>query len=168
MRLIIIGVVLLLGPGCSRYRDPLFRVSAVTVGEMTDEALQLHFDLRLTNPNNDPLQLVQFDYTVSVEGRRVFQGRRAAEATLNVLVTRTLTIPAVVPYDRMGWVESGPPPTFGYRLSGTLLYLTPGELAETLLDTGLRRPKVRFAHAGEVVTMPGGDGTVLALPASDN
>ena len=45
------------------------------------------------------------------------------------------------------------PESFTYRLGGTLEYVTPGEIAEILLDTGLRRPKVIFAATGSVETV---------------
>ena len=46
------------------------------------------------------------------------------------------------------------PAEYAYDLSGTLLYVTPGELAEILLDTGLRKPKVRFRRQGVVAVPP--------------
>ena len=59
-------------------------------------------------------------------------------------------MPAVVPFKRAGW--TGPPAQFRYEITGTLLYVTPGEFAEILLDTGLRRPKASFTMSGIVGT----------------
>jgi hypothetical protein len=147
--------------GCSSIRPPGVRVSEVAVVERTEEALTLEFGLDLHNPNGEPLELISFDYHASVDGRRVFEGRWAAQATLAPRGSNRLTIPAVVRFDRADWESSGVPAEAQVAVSGRLLYLTPGALAEILLDTGVRRPRVRFSGRGQAsLAAPAADETV--------
>ncbi|UCD74663.1 MAG: LEA type 2 family protein [Phycisphaerales bacterium] len=136
--------------GCSVYRAPTIAVAGAEVIETTDEAMAIRFALDLTNLNDEALELLQFDYGLSVDGRRVYSGRRAAEATLRAGGEKRLFVPAVLRYDLMGWETGAQPPDIGYKLSGSLLYVTPGEIAEILLDTGVRKPRVRFSSAGRI------------------
>ena len=117
--------------------------------ESSDEALALGFEVELVNPNAAPLELDEFRYTVEIDGREVYAGRRAAGATLSAAGTRRLTLPAIVPYHRVGWT-AGPPPRVTYALRATLRYLTPSELAQRLFDAGVRRPKTSFADRGQI------------------
>ena len=146
---IVFGTVLLTA-GCTGFRSPAISVEKVAATRMTGEALALAIVMRLENPNNAPLELHEFRYTVSIDGTKVYAGRRAGGATLSANGTRQVTIPAVVNYDRIGWRAGGPPRTFNYALDGTLTYNAPSEIAQVLFDTGVRRPRVSFSKRGEV------------------
>ncbi|MEM7227801.1 MAG: hypothetical protein AAF432_03200 [Planctomycetota bacterium] len=137
--------------GCSRYRPPDIAVVDMRSVLITDEALQIDIDFELVNPNREPLELVHVDYRLDVDGRTVFQARRATRATLPSGQIYTATIPAVVPFDRANWIE-GMPSSAACSVHGSLMYVTPGALAEVLLDTGVRRPKVGFR--GERMIQP--------------
>ena len=143
-------IAISLATGCSAYRAPSVSVVESAVTDRTDEAIQLQFDLRLENPNDEPIELEEFRYAVNIDGRPVYEGRRAAQATLSRNGSATLQVPAVIRYDHVDWAPDSPPANAAYRLSGRLLYVTPGELAQTLLDLGVRRPKVGFNARGEV------------------
>ncbi|MHC4413906.1 MAG: LEA type 2 family protein [Planctomycetota bacterium] len=145
--LLVVGLLSL--PGCTRYRSPEISLARVMMTESGDEALALGFEVELANPNVAPLELDEFRYTVEIDGREVYAGRRAAGATLSAAQTRRLTIPAVVPYHRMGWT-AGPPPQVTYALRGALRYRTPSELAQQLFDAGVRRPRTSFGGRGQV------------------
>jgi hypothetical protein len=132
--------------GCSAYRPPTLEIAGVTVAERSPEATRVDFEVELTNPNDEPLELRTFTYTLNVDGHTVFNGRRSAEATLARKSTRRIVLPAVITTD----AAVGPGPEYRYQLRGSLLYITPGELAEILLDTGLRKPRVRFSREGVV------------------
>lgn len=136
--------------GCSGYRDPSIVLSDARVLESTDEALTLRFTMDLTNPNDDPLKLVQFEYDLMVDGVKVYSGMRAAEATLASNSERQMHIPAVVLLDDLGWTPTALPPAAGYSIRGSVEYVTPGEIAQILFDTGVRTPQANFRGAGEV------------------
>ncbi len=151
MRFLLILVVVLsvaLSAGCSAYRAPTITVIGAELTERSAEADVWAVELRMENANAEPLELLEFDYRFEVDGRTVYEGRRAAEATLSMRGTKTITLPAVVRYDRCS--EAAARVLAGHRwsLRGSLLYVTPGEIAEVLLDTGVRTPSVGFAGDG--------------------
>lgn len=140
---------LLIG-GCSGYRAPLIQLTSVTMTEESEEASVFTFELELQNPNLEPIELREFQYRLTLNGQEVYVGRRAASTTLHSEALQTIELPAVVRYQLLGWTRSDRPQTLSYELRGTLLYVTPGELAEILLDIGVRRPKVTFAKVGRL------------------
>ena len=111
--------------GCG-HRSPGVTVGAVTLGDSSDEALVLQFQLDLVNRGSEPLRLREFRYQLWVDGKPVFQGRRTAEATLGAGATRRMGVPAVLRYDRMGWTATDRPAEIPYTMSGSLLYISPG------------------------------------------
>lgn len=143
-------VTLLLATGCSAYKAPKVRVGDATVVEIAEEALRLDILLELENPNIEPLDLRRVNYTLVVDGRAVYQGKRAAQATLSRAGKRTLTVPGVVRYDRVDWTPGTRPAEVDWSIRGELVYITPGELAEILLDTKLREPTASFSGKGRV------------------
>ena len=142
-------LILFLG-GCSSYRPPSIQLMGVTIAEESDEAITLSFELELQNPNTEPIELREFRYEVSLNGQVVYSGRRAAGTTLHSRSVQHLNLPGVARYELLGWTRQTRPRIVDYQLSGTLLYLTPGELAEILLDTGVRRPTVNFSQVGQL------------------
>ena len=143
--------------GCTVYRDPSVSVVGVVVTETADGLLGLDFSLVLENPNQQPLALHEFNYTVAVDGAVAYRGRWAASATLPASGVRRLTIPAVVRYDQVGRTASSDTSKPRYDLAGYLLYLAPGDIAEILFDTGVRKPKASFAAQGILDLTPPDD-----------
>jgi LEA14-like dessication related protein len=113
------------------------------VGDRGPEAVQLVFDVRLANPNTRTLELEELTYTLSIDGRRVFEGRRAAGCNLASVGEQQITVPAVVPAAAVEGAST-------CALRGSLRYRTPGQLAQRLFDTGVRRPRTRFRYDGPV------------------
>lgn len=122
-------------------------LTGASLGETSDAAATINLALRLQNPNNDPLELLEFDYRVDVDGKRVYSGKRAAQMTLARLATRDVVLPAVVPFDVVGggWGAGAAPPSANVRVQGTLRYIAPGAIEQTLFDTGVRRPSASFS-----------------------
>jgi hypothetical protein len=137
-------------PGCSTLRPPRVAVGEAELTQRSDEAVRFDIDLDLANPNIEPLELRRLTYTVTVNGVRAFQGRRAAEATLSSEGGKSLTIPAVIRFDRMGWEPGAYPDEVDWSVRGRLMYVTPGAIAEILLDSGVRKPRVGFRGSGRV------------------
>jgi hypothetical protein len=135
--------------GCSG-PAPTVQLIGGTAGETTAEATRLDFELRLANPDAEPLSLRTFEYELHVDGRRVYRGKHSAQATLSRGADRTMHIPAVIPHDQAGWAESGLPASIRYELHGALLYLSRDRIAEILFDARLRRPRVGFSGSGEI------------------
>ncbi len=148
MRCMGLLIILLAPSGCAA--PPVFALREVRVVEATPQALGLDFVLELNNPNRDPLSLYEFGYSLTVEGRPIYQGRRSAEATLGAGAGRRLSLPAVIVRDRLPPETSGPR---RYTLSGKLLYRGQSDLERLLFDIGLRRPKARFSERG-LINLP--------------
>ena len=140
--------------GCSLHSDPTIEVTGVALNERSDEALAFDVTLQMSNRNNVALELLDFDYVFAVDGKRVFHGRRSAEATLGATSDHMVTIPVVVRYDQVDWQQM-PPESFEYSLRGHVRYITPGQLAELLDDLGVRRPRAGFANRGRVIVNDG-------------
>ncbi|MHC5003485.1 MAG: hypothetical protein ACYTJ0_10210 [Planctomycetota bacterium] len=135
--------------GCRSADDPSVRVVGASMVEQTDEAVRLAIDLELSNPSGEPVKMLEFNYTVGAAGRTAFSGRRAALVAVDRFGSRIVTVPAIVPFERVGWAD-GPPESFDFSVSGSLLYLLPGALNRTLMEIGLRRPRVSFQGRGTV------------------
>jgi hypothetical protein len=136
--------------GCFGYRPPSIAVGEMVFVEETPEALRLDIALDLANPNDEPLELLEFEYALSIDGTRLFRARRSAEATLSASGRKRLMLPAVVRLDRAPWPEGVRPAEAAWSIRGSVLYVTPGALAEALLDTGVRKPRASFGGSGRV------------------
>ncbi len=146
----IVGAVLcgawaLAGGACSSYQDPNLRVTDVAVRSRSAEAMVVEFTVVAENPNEVPLPLKQLTYTVSVDGKPVFSGLRSPETTLRRFGTQELKFPAVIagtdaPAAGSAWC----------RVSGEMAYTTPGELAQVLFESDVRRPTVGFVDERSV------------------
>ncbi len=139
-------------PACSAYEDPGFQVIAVQETDRTEDAAVLTFTISARNRNEVPIPLREAVYTLELDGQTVFTGQRSAEATIRRFGAQTFELPAVVPaavfdLSRLG-SPGGDRPDLPYRLTGAVEYQTPGELADVLFDTGVRRPRAPIDLSG--------------------
>lgn len=147
IRLVLVAPLALLA-ACTSYRAPAFTVVDVRQTERTAQGVAMLFTLDAKNDNDVGLPLRDVTYTVELGGKRVFSGTRSGESTLRRLGTQQVTLPAVV-----NLASSDSPPVTGrvpYRISGSVTYITPGQIAEILFDTGVRVPTAGFSGNGEV------------------
>jgi LEA14-like dessication related protein len=152
--------------GCENRQPPQITLGEASVTQVTSEAVAFDVPVDMINPNLKELELQEFRYTVSVDGRQVFQGRRSAEASLPAEGGKRVRIPGVVRFDQMNWPvppQGSPPEQASYRVSGTLTYIVPGALAEILFDTGVRRPRAGFSGEGVLALM-----APIPPPATDS
>jgi LEA14-like dessication related protein len=147
-RTAMLALFLSLAGGCSNSQSPQIQVQSATIVQTTDDALVVAFDVLLSNPNSKPLELIEFNYVLHVDDAAVYSGRRDAQTTLPARGQWTLTIPAVVPFSDVPWDIASMPDQARYEMHGTLLYISPGALAEVLMDAGLYRPTTGFGAAG--------------------
>lgn len=145
------ALVLLLGllaGGCG-YSAPKLSVSEAHATERTPDGLAMVFTIEARNDNTDALPLRNVEYSLELNGKRVFSGTRSAEATIRRLGTQSFSLPAVVNLPANPGFESLSGPA-QYRLVGSVQYVTPGQLAEVLFDAGVRVPKVGFSGDGQI------------------
>lgn len=141
---ILLAVPLTILGGCSSYKAPRLSVTDALVNERTPEGVRIEFAIDAVNPNDVPIPLETIRYRLTLDGRTVFSGERAAMATIARSGTAQLTLPAVIPAsDTAGLVGEKP-----YRLSGEIVYVTPGEIAQILFDYKIRRPTAGFSDRG--------------------
>lgn len=134
--------------GCGTYAAPKLDVERARVVESSPAGKVIQFELSAENVNAEALPLRDVRYDVFVDGAKVFEGRRSAEATLRAFGTQTLVLPATVAAGTA--LPSG---NANVEIRGELVYQTPGIFADILFDNELRTPTVSF------------DGTTtLALP----
>lgn len=139
------------GAGCESYAPPQLTVTGAQAGERTPDGVSMIFTIDARNDNDVPLPLRDVVYTVDVDGQRVFEGTRSPEATLRRAGTQQIRLPAVVNLTSTpGVAADAMRGASRFRLSGTMRYITPGQLAEVLFDTGVRVPSVSFSGEGEV------------------
>ena len=143
----VLACVVLAICGCTSYKAPKLTVVDVRRTEITDDAIVVRFLIDAQNLNDVEIPLRDATYSLSLDGRRVFEGKRSAQTTLHRNGTQRIELPVVIPIPR-----DGPAPTGiqKYVLTGRLVYVTPGEIAELLFDSNLRRPTVRFSDRGTV------------------
>ena len=134
--------------GCDGFRAPTVSVMDVKLIDATDEALALSFVMDLANPNTAAVPLQEFRYTLAIDGKEVYAGRRSGGVTLSAVDSRQVLLPAIVPYRAVGWTPQTVPASVDYTFTGRLQYYAPKRLTQVLFDTGTRRPKVPFSARG--------------------
>jgi len=108
----------------------------------TDEAVVLTFTVVGQNLGETELPLRMVDYTLVVDGERVFRGRRSAEATLSRKDEQRIELPVPVRWEHLRDGEST------YWLSGEFAYTLPGIFWQAMFDAGLYRPGAEFELRG--------------------
>jgi hypothetical protein len=148
---LLLGVLLLcLVNGCSGFRPPTSTLREVAITERGNGGTTLQFTFELRNPNNEPMELRDLSYRVSLQGTEVYRGRRATLTTLPAEGMRTVRVPAVVLSETLDLAAIAPSTDVQYAFSGSLIYIAPGEIAEILLDSGVRKPTTRIRESGQM------------------
>lgn len=148
---LLIGILVLSATagGCVGSAAPRVSLANAQVAERTAEGLAMQFTLNAENTNDVGLPLRTVRYTLELDGKQVFSGTRSAEATLRRLGTQQIVLPAVMATgpDTTAMRTTGRVP---YRISGTMTYVAPGQIAEILFDSGVRVPSTDFSGTGEI------------------
>lgn len=130
--------------GCSAYRSPEIEVTGARVAQETSQGMVIDFTLNASNANEVDLPLERVTYTVRLNGERVFAGTRSAEATVRRLGTQGFVLPAAIDLTTF----DPPAGEVPYEITGSVVYVTPGEIAQILFDVGVRRPRSTFRQRG--------------------
>jgi hypothetical protein len=147
----LLGLLLLIPLAGCAYAPPQLSVTQARITDESEQGVVVTFRIDALNANSVELPLREIHYTLAVGGKPVFYGVRSPEASLRRLGTQQISFPAVIPLN-----PDQPPPAgkVPYSIDGTLDYTTPGEFAQTLFDTGVRRPSVRFHQSGTIDLSP--------------
>jgi hypothetical protein len=144
LRLLTISAPLCLVLGCG-VRAPITQFQQSTTVEVTPEAVELQVEFEISNTNDKPLKLTSYRYTVQSDGSNVYLGKAAAEQTVPRWSSVRGSIPVVIRVDDF----PGDNQIF-WQLSGSLGYIPPTALAETLMKSGLWHPSTPVYAYGEV------------------
>lgn len=129
--------------GCAGEPPPRIRATGVEVREQTQAGVVLAITLEADNLTKTPLPLREVTYSLYLDGEKVFEGERSAEATIQRFGSQRVVLPAA--FVPTGKVQG----RARYRVEGTMTYLVTGALAEALFDADVLRPSVSFVGEGE-------------------
>ena len=116
-------------------------VSARRVGQSSEgTAVQVLLELR--NPNDAPVELTKWDYSLVVGDRTAYSGQWIASLTIPPKATTRTELPALVP------ASLGDPKDASWRIGGTLGYRATGALDKLLYQLGVNRLTMGFGTGG--------------------
>jgi len=144
-RLVLVGLLGLPLAACTGTTAPALRIVDASVLERSPEAAVVVFTLEATNPNSEALPLTRVEYELSVGGKVLAQGLRAAEATIRRHGHSNITLPVSIPL-----APGAAQGTIPYRLVGRVGYLPFNATSRMLVDAGLRYPSAGFADEGTI------------------
>lgn len=130
--------------GCSVTRPDARAVDARTV-ESSGGVTKLDIALELKNTGADEVELVEYDYVVTLADGASYGGKWAALRALPPGRVVEATIPAILPSASVGSGE------VSWRVSGTLRYRDPQSIARILYEAGIIKTEVSFSGAGTAV-----------------
>ena len=140
-----------LAAGCTA--PPTVTIESVEIVGQQDDATALLFHAHVANDHDHTLRLMQYEYTLVMGGASVYHGRHAAEMTLTPKSERRFTLPAAFPNAIAGIDSEVPTDASQWTISGSLLFIGDGVLAETLREMGYR-PSVGFSASGVLQRPP--------------
>lgn len=139
------GIVLGAASGCAS--GPAIKAVRAERVASTDEATELRVTLELTNPNESPLELTEWEYSAVVNGRTVYQGMWVAALTLPAGVPMTAELPVVVSAaDTTDWA------TAKWTMGGSVGYRATRQIDRLLYQLGINRLSAGFDVRGDAVT----------------
>ena len=134
--------------GCG-VRAPMTQYRGAIITQSTAEAFALQVEFDISNTNDEPLQLMMYEYTVTANGTTVYRGKASAEQTVPRWSTVSSLIPVVIRRDDLHGSEH-----VTWRLSGTLGYVASNAIAETLFKAGLWKSKTPIGAHGSIPVPP--------------
>ncbi len=127
--------------GCSLAR-PVARATSVQLVRTDGALAEVDVSVELTNTGGDEIDLVEFDYVLTLSDGARYASRWAALRALPPHQTVTAIIPAVVPLSSL---RSG---ASGWTVTGTLGYRDPSSFARILYEAGILHYEVPISNSG--------------------
>jgi hypothetical protein len=126
--------------GCHVVR-PEGRATELRVGRSNGDLTEVAVVLELRNPGRDEIDLVEYDYTVSLADGSRYGGRWAALRALPPGQTVEATLPAVLPTASLG-------EGMAWSASGTGRYRDPNSVLRILYEAGILKNEYSFSTNG--------------------
>lgn len=136
------SILALFGAGGCAVARPEVRATETRVVESLGGTTKVDIALELRNTSDDELELVEYDYVITLPDGASYGGKWAAQRALPPGQPVETTVPAVLPAASVG---SG---ATGWSVSGTLRYRDPQSIARILYEAGVLRTEVGFSGSG--------------------
>lgn len=122
--------------------------SGVQAADITKGVTKLEIALELRNTGKDEVELVDYDYVVTLPDGASYGGKWAALRALPPGQPIEATIPAILPTASVAAARSSPS---AWRVSGTIRYRDPQSIARILYESGILKTEVSFSGSGSMI-----------------
>lgn len=130
--------------GCSVHA-PIVSFTSATITESTPQAIAMEVSFEIANTNDEPVELLMYEYEVTADGSHVYTGKAAALQTIPRFSTVQGLIPIVIRRDQIY-----SPSTLSWGLQGSLVYIQNDAFAQTLLNAGIWKPTTPLEASGAI------------------
>ena len=130
--------ILIFSIGCST-RAPIATYQHAVATELNSDAGSFEVVFNVSNTNNEPIELLLYEYSVSVDGTHVFAGLHQAKLTVPRWSGIKSSIPIVIPTSAIKSKQGE------WSLSGTLSYIESDAFADTLMKAGFSKPSTSIS-----------------------
>ena len=130
--------------GCG-VRAPLTQFTSSTITNTSSEAIEMNVEFEISNTNDLPIRLMMYEYTVTANGRTVYQGKSSVERTVPRWSTTSSSVPVVIRREAISNPEN-----VKWELTGSLGFVPPIAFAEALRTSGLWKTSTRITAQGVV------------------
>jgi hypothetical protein len=122
--------------------DPAVNHTGARRVETTDQATEVEVLLVLDNPNDAPLELITWEYSLQIDGRTAYSGTWMASLTLPPQVPMPTELPAVIP------AAFGDISNAQWRIEGSFAYRATRQIDRLLYQLGITRLHGTFSASG--------------------
>ena len=144
---IIVTLALLPLSACSIPRlpaTPTATVRNVSLVKQTDQGAKIEAVVLLSNPNATPLPLVEYRYSLKVDGGGSFEGADQVHRTLPASARQAVHLPAAFATEGMDLRGAS------YTIDGSISYRPPGQLRKLMTESKIPLPCVHFQANGQL------------------
>lgn len=139
-RAAVAATAVFMATGCSIAR-PTASATAAAVGDRGAATARVDITLDLSNSGRNEVELVSYDYMITLEDGSSYDGRWAALRALPPGQTVKATVPAVLP---VASVREG----MRWKVSGSVAYRDPQSIARILYEAGILKTESAFTGEG--------------------
>tara|TARA_B100001750_G_C15042267_1_gene367243 strand:- start:68 stop:511 length:444 start_codon:yes stop_codon:yes gene_type:complete len=126
-------------------RPPIATYIKSELVAVSADAVAFDVTFSFANTNNEPVELLAFDYSVFTNNRKVYTGLHEAQLTIPRQSEIQNAIPVVI--NRLVLTEDA---FITWQLKGQVDYLAPDALAKTLRSAGLLQPSSSIFAQGKI------------------
>lgn len=126
------------------------------------DAVAVQITLELTNPNEFPLELLLWEYSATVNGRHVYEGRWMASLTLPPKTPMITQLPVVISAQHAADLADA-----RWSIGGSVGYRNTRQIDRLLYQIGIHRLTAGFSTHGQAIGKAADERTTEPSPAPD-